>query len=210
MLSTHSSALIKMKQITTIFLLISVLICSGCGNPKISKISDTSVIVAFGDSLTHGTGANNDESYPAVLSELLNHKVINAGIPGEDTTEGLRRLPSVLEKHKPTLIILCHGGNDILQKQETQKTINNINAIIDIIQDYDSDVILVGVPKPALILRTAKFYKKIAKQQQIPYQGKIIAEILSTPSLKSDRAHPNNEGYQQIAEAISTLIKSSQ
>jgi lysophospholipase L1-like esterase len=168
------------------------------------------VIVAFGDSLTHGTGANNDESYPAVLSELLNHKVINAGIPGEDTTEGLRRLPSVLEKHKPTLIILCHGGNDILQKQETQKTINNINAIIDIIQDYDSDVILVGVPKPALILRTAKFYKKIAKQQQIPYQGKIIAEILSTPSLKSDRAHPNNEGYQQIAEAISTLIKSSQ
>jgi len=199
-----------MHKIITTLLLAAILICSGCGQPKINQISDTSVIVAFGDSLTHGTGANNDESYPAVLSGLLNREVINAGIPGEDTTDGLKRLPSVLEQHKPTLVILCHGGNDMLQRQNTQNTIKNINAMIDIIQDYDADVILIGVPKPALILKTAKFYKEIAKQQKIPYQGKIIAEVLSTPPLKSDHAHPNEDGYKQVAEAISTLIDNSQ
>ena len=191
-------------------MLAAILICSGCGKPKISTISETSVIVAFGDSLTHGTGANNNESYPAVLSGLLNREVINAGVPGEDTTDGLIRLPSVLEQHQPTLVILCHGGNDILQKQDAQTTIKNINAMIDIIQDYDADVILVGVPKPALRLKAAKFYKEIAKQQKIPYQGKTVAEVLSTPSLKSDHAHPNEDGYKQIAEAISTLISNSQ
>jgi len=210
MLSTHSSAIIRMRNIIKTLLLITILICAGCGKPKISKISETSVIVAFGDSLTYGIGANNNESYPAVLSELLNNKVVNVGIPGEDTTDGLKRLPSILTKYKPILVIMCHGGNDMLQKQDTQTTIKNINAMINMIQDYDADVILIGVPRPALRLKSAKFYKEIAKQQKIPYQGKIIAHILSNSSLKSDRAHPNEDGYQQIAEAISTLIHNSQ
>jgi len=166
-----------MKKIITTFLLAIIIICSGCGKPAISKITDTSVIVAFGDSLTYGTGAGKDENYPSVLAGLLDREVINAGIPGEDTTDGLIRLPSVLDKYKPTLVILCHGGNDMLQKQENHRTIKNINAMIDIIKDYDADVILVGVPKPALRLKTAKFYKEIAKQHKIPYQGKIIAEV---------------------------------
>ncbi|MDA3798057.1 MAG: arylesterase [Kiritimatiellae bacterium] len=199
-----------MKKIFKILFIGIMIICFGCGKPQIQPISDDSVIVAFGDSLTHGTGANSDETYPAVLSKLLDTEVINTGIPGEDTTEGLKRLPSVLKKYKPTLVILCHGGNDMLQKQNSQTTIKNINAMISMIQNSNCDVILVGVPRPALRLKTAKFYKEIAKQNKIPYQEKIITEVLSKPSLKSDRAHPNDEGYKLIAQSIFNLIDQSE
>ena len=94
-------------------------LCVGCGgHPSIQRLSTFSVIVAFGDSLTSGVGARGVESYPSLLSGILACPVVNAGVPGEDTSAGLRRLPGVLEKERPQLVILCHGGNDILNKDD--------------------------------------------------------------------------------------------
>lgn len=89
-----------------------VVLLSACGDdaPSISKLASDAVILAFGDSLTHGNGAKENESYPAVLQELTGRKVINAGISGEESEPGLNRLPGLLEQHKPQLLILCHGG----------------------------------------------------------------------------------------------------
>ena len=88
------------------------------------------IVVAFGDSITFGTGAEPQESYPAVLEQMIGRRVINAGVPGEITAEGLSRLPQILESEKPALLILCHGGNDHLRQLKRGQAADNIREMI--------------------------------------------------------------------------------
>lgn len=188
-----------------------LLFCAGCGGrPGIGKISKDSVVVAFGDSLTSGTGADKAQSYPAVLSDLMGCRVVNAGVAGEDTAAGLARLPSLLAKEEPDLVVLCHGGNDMLRHQDRDTTIRNLHAMLLLIKEARADAVLIGVPKPGLILKAPEFYQDIASRHRIPYEGGSIGKILSSPALKSDHAHPNERGYRKLAEAIAGLIRESQ
>jgi acyl-CoA thioesterase-1 len=200
-----------MSRTTIIAILCLLALCAGCGShSKIRKLSAPSIIVAFGDSLTSGTGANPEENYPSVLSAMTGFKVVNAGVAGEDTTAGLSRLPTVLKDERPDLVILCHGGNDMLRGQNANITIANLNTMIEMVKDAGADVILVGVPKPALFLKPAAFYQEIASKHGIPIEAKTLSKILSTPALTSDPVHPNASGYKRLAEAIKTLIGESQ
>ena len=88
----------------------------GCDQPsdKLKPLSQDAVILAFGDSLTFGTGAAPEQSYPSLLAEMTNLKVINAGVPGEVSSDGKKRLAKLLEETQPDLVVLCHGGNDLV------------------------------------------------------------------------------------------------
>lgn len=200
-----------MSRTTSIAILCMLALCAGCrSHSKIRKLSAPSIIVAFGDSLTSGTGATQEESYPSVLSAMIGFKVVNAGVAGEDTTAGLSRLPTVLKDEQPDLVILCHGGNDMLRGQDASITIANLNAMIEMVKAAGADVILIGVPKPALLLKPAPFYQEIATKHGIPFDAKSLTKILSTPALTSDPAHPNASGYKRLSESIKTLIGKSQ
>ena len=80
---------------------------AGCGEkvPRLAPVGQNDVIVAFGDSLTHGTGAAETESYPAILAQLINRNVIRAGVPGEMTAGGVARLAGVIDEHRPALVL---------------------------------------------------------------------------------------------------------
>ncbi len=176
--------------------------------PPLGKLSADAVIVAFGDSLTYGTGAKNHEAYPAQLALLIQRDVINAGKPGELTAEGLQRLPAILEEHQPELLILCHGGNDLLRKKNPQAIVSNLKAMITEAKKRGIQVVLVGVPEPALfLLESAPFYLKIASDENIPLEKDILPEIESDNALKSDTIHPNAAGYRKFAQAIAGLLK---
>jgi len=176
--------------------------------PALNKLSSDAVVVAFGDSLTYGTGAKDHESYPEQLSQLIDREVINEGIPGELSHDGLKRLPAVLDEHQPALLILCHGGNDLLRKRNPQSIASNLTAMINEARQRGIQVVLVGVPEPALfLLETAPFYTNIAKQENIPVERKILPEIESDNSLKSDTIHPNAAGYRKFAEALAQLLR---
>jgi lysophospholipase L1-like esterase len=200
-----------MRTTKVIVILCLLVLCAGCGSSsKIRKLSSSSIVVAFGDSLTSGTGASQDESYPSVLSKMIGCRVVNAGEAGEDTSSGLDRLPSVLKNERPELVILCMGGNDMLRGQDTSITVANLNAMISMVKDTGADVVLIGVPKPALLLKPAPFYQEIAVKHDIPFSAQAVSNILSTPGLTSDPAHPNASGYRKLAESIRTLITKSQ
>ena len=200
------------RSIFLIFtLFFSSLLFTGCDSgPGIKPFNQESVVLAFGDSLTHGTGASAGQSYPDVLSELLGRQVINGGIPGEVSAAGLKRLPAVLEEYKPTLVILCHGGNDFLRKLDQATTSSNLDAMITLIRSRGADVVLVGVPKIGFGLQVPELYSQIADQYTIPLQKEILVDLLSDNSMKSDVIHPNATGYRLMAEAIYDLINRAQ
>ncbi|WP_031434512.1 GDSL-type esterase/lipase family protein [Methylomarinum vadi] len=186
-----------------------IMLLGGCEQqPRLNKLPDDAVILAFGDSLTYGTGVNKEQSYPTILSQLTDRQVINAGIPGEISGDGLTRLPELLDEYQPELLILIHGGNDFIRRLPTQQTADNIRQMIAAARQRNIDVILLGVPQPGLLLMSsAELYGRISDSLQIANDLETLPEILATPSLKSDLVHPNAQGYRLLAENISSLLQ---
>ena len=181
---------------------------AACGDDTVPlpRLAPDAVILAFGDSLTHGTGARDYQSYPAVLADRTGRKVINAGSPGEESARGVRRLPGLLERHRPDLLILCHGGNDILRKRDTAVTVANIREMIRSSRERNIPVVMIAVPNVGLFLSPADFYADIAEDMQVPMEDDILATILRDNHYKSDHVHPNAAGYARLAEAVQALL----
>lgn len=186
-----------------------VLSLAGCGDkvPPVAKLAATDVVLAFGDSLTYGTGAKAEDSYPVVLSQLIGRTVVRSGVPGEQTAGGLARLPEALDEHKPRLVIVCLGGNDMLRKGTPANIEANLRKILAEIKSRGIDAMLIGVPTPSLIANPPEFYSKLAKEFAIPYEGDIITSVLYKSDLKSDPIHPNAAGYRKVAEAVAGLMR---
>ena len=179
----------------------------GCaGPPAYPPLPPEAVIVAFGDSLTYGTGAAPEESYPARLEKLLKRRVINAGVPGEISADGLARLPEILDEHRPALLILCHGGNDMLRQLDRAAIKANLRAMIALAQSRNIPVLLLGVPEPKLKLDVAAIYTELAEDTGVLYEGDALARVLQWPSTKHDMIHPNASGYAQIADALFEVL----
>lgn len=202
------------KRLLGLWLLsLSLLFLSACGDTEqtsLQSLSKEAVILAFGDSLTYGTGADHlTESYPAVLSALSGRTVINAGVPGEISREGLARIESLLEQHQPQLVLLCHGGNDLIRKLSEAELKQNLSRMIQVIREQGAEVVMLSVPKPGLFLKAAPVYQEVAQLHQVPIENNIIPDIESENSLKSDPIHPNADGYRLLAERIHEWLNQS-
>src|SRR5258706_4239390 len=124
------------------------LLASGCSQPaKLAPLPADAVLLAFGDSLTYGTGANEEESYPAQLARLTGRRVVREGVPGEVSAAGLARLPAALDEHRPRLLLLCHGGNDFLRRVPTEQAAENLRAMIRLAKARGIEVVLIGTPE---------------------------------------------------------------
>ena len=193
-------------KIKTILALCFTLILVGCDSPKLNPLSPGDVILAFGDSLTAGVGTQKESSYPSVLSRLSGATVINAGVSGETTTVGLNRLPGLIDEHQPGLLILLEGGNDILRNQNYQSIEQNLDQMIRIAQSRGVQVVLIGVPEKSLFSDSAPFYSELAEKYDLAYHPDLVADLMRSPSKKSDPIHFNTEGYAVMAEGIYDLL----
>jgi len=189
-------------------MLLALAACGG-GSAKLERLGTGDVVLAFGDSLTHGTGANPAESYPAVLEGSIGRKVVNAGVPGETSAEGLARLPGVLEEVRPKLLILCHGGNDFLRRLDESRARDNVRAMIALARGKGVDVILLATPKPSVPPSIPPFYGEVAADLRVPFEEAVIRAVLVDNRLKSDLVHPNAQGYARIAAAVKKLLEKS-
>ena len=187
-----------------------VLVAAACGQrPKLERLPTNAVVLAFGDSLTFGTGADDAESYPAQLQTLIGRRVVRAGVPGEVTAQALERLPSALDEYAPQLLLLCIGGNDFLRRLGNAQAERNVRAMVQLAKSRGVSVLLIGTPEPGLLPSPPAFYAAVAKDLGVPYEDGVITEVLKDASLKSDPIHPNARGYRVIAERLAATLKKS-
>ena len=181
----------------------------GCaGEPQQNALPQGARVVVLGDSLSYGTGAGQDEDYPTLLAQKTGWEVINAGVPGDTSAGGLRRVPALLDQHAPRLLLLELGGNDFLRRVPRDTTVANLRAILQQAHSRDIPVVLVATPQPNLFgaavgsLSDDPIYREIAEDTGTPLIEDVLAEVLSDNALKSDPIHPNAEGYRRVAEGI--------
>jgi lysophospholipase L1-like esterase len=194
---------VKKLTLPLLIAAIALLVWSRGGDERLITIEPNATILAFGDSITAGHGAKKGEDYPTRLAELLGVRVINAGISGETSSEGLARFEETLAHTLPDVAIICEGGNDILRRQDIAATKQNLASIIELARAANAQVLLLGVPTmEGFMISTADIYDELASEYDIPYEPDIITQIIKTPSLKSDQIHPNAKGYNEIAKAV--------
>lgn len=197
-----------MKYIIISIAVIVIFLTLNQKDSSIQALNPQDTILTFGDSLTYGYGVKTSESYPSKLASLTNHSVLNEGVNGETSTEGLRRLEKILENKSIKLMILCFGGNDIIQRKSMSTLKVNLKTMISMAKIKNIQVLLISVPNFGLLgLSPLALYDEVAAEENISLASGILADILSQPSLQNDQVHPNELGYTQMAEKIYESLK---
>ena len=167
-----------MNRIITLCL---TLILVGCDTPRLEPLNSGDVILAFGDSLTVGVGTQKTSSYPSVLARISGTTVINAGVSGETTGEGLVRLPQLLDTHNPDLLVLLEGGNDILRNVAYPRIEQNLDQMIHLARERGVQVVLIGVPEKKLFSDSAPFYSELAEKYDLVFDADLVADLMRSP-----------------------------
>ena len=197
----------QLKTFTSFLVLILICCLTACSDKPLQAVSASDTILAFGDSLTEGYGTEPENSYPSVLAELSGRRVVNAGISGETTSEGLIRFAETLDTHNPKLLILLEGGNDILQNLSSAEAKNNLSLMLQEAKARNISIVFLGVPEKNLFSSAAPFYAELAEEHKVVFKKDLIAKLLKSPSLKSDSVHLNAKGYRKMAEGIHDILK---
>lgn len=190
---------------------------AGCGrrSPPSQAVPPGATVLALGDSLTSGVGASAEAAFPAVLQTLTGWRMVNGGVSGDTSAQALERLPALLEKHRPALVILGIGGNDFLRRYSASTTRANIRRICVDARASAAQVLLVAVPEFSLLAASAgllsdhAMYEEIAEELKIPLHRKGWSTVLADASLRSDPIHANARGYERFAQGLLETLKAS-
>ncbi len=176
--------------------------------PKITNYPSrgTSVIM-FGDSLTKGVGATPGNDVPSLLTKETGTEIINMGVPGETSAQGLSRIMSVTEKN-PKVVLVLFGGNDFLQGVSKAETFRNIDTIVTTLQGSVAVVVLLGIQGGLVSDPYKAEFQKIAKERGALYVPNILNGVFGHKDLMSgDNIHPNDAGYRKIVDKIYPVLK---
>jgi len=175
------------------------------------------VIVAFGDSLTAGYGADPGDSYPDYLEKDLNasgyhYQVINQGISGNTTKDGVDRLQDALSL-KPVLVIVAFGGNDGLRGLPIANTRENLDRIISTLQQSGVKVVLGGITLPPnygadYIRQFNQTYALLAAKHHVPMLPFLLKDVYGVAGdMQADGIHATDQGNAQVAKNLLPLIE---
>jgi acyl-CoA thioesterase-1 len=181
------------------------------------KEQKLSKIVAFGNSLTAGLGLPLEQSYPAILQKLLEadglkYEVVNAGVSGDTTSGGLRRLNWSLEGDVHFLILEL-GGNDILRGQPVDLIKKNLADMIHIARSRGITVLLAGMEAPTNAgpeyrEEVHQAYLDLEKEYDVTFIPFVLKDLVGSEKLiQADGTHPTAEGARLIAETVYKHLK---
>lgn len=175
------------------------------------------VIVCFGDSLTAGFGVDPGKSYPDVLQRELDrlgyrYRVVNQGVSGDTTQDGLARLPIVLAEH-PQIVLLEFGANDGLRGQPVSSAEKNLAQLTEALEKGGARVVLVGITLPPnygpdYIARFNAMYSDLAKRYKLPLVPFLLVDVAGKADLmQRDGLHPNAEGTRVAAKNVMRVLE---
>lgn len=175
-------------------------------------------ILVVGDSIGAGFGMNPKDGWVNLLDEKLKaegyqYEMVNRSISGDTTTNGLRRLPKLLEQVKPEITIIELGGNDGLRATPATKILENLSAMIQLAQESNSKVLLIGIQLPpnygdAYLERFLAIYPELGEKHQIAVLPSIVENVGGNNDLmQNDGIHPNKEAQPIIVESVWEKIK---
>jgi len=173
----------------------------------------------FGDSITAGYGLSEEQAYPALIQNKidslnLNHNVINAGLSGETTAGGARRVDWILQQ-EVDIFLLGLGGNDGLRGIDPSNTKKNLITIIEKVRakDPEIDIILAGMEAPPNLGQqyTSEFrsvFSEVAAEKDVIFMPFLLEDVAGVEELNQpDGIHPTGKGQQIIANHIWTYIE---
>jgi acyl-CoA hydrolase len=187
---------------------------AGCGkSAKLSAIPPGKTVLAFGDSVTFGTGAASGEDWPSLLALKTGWKVVNAGLSGDTAENGKSRIQALLTAHNPTLVVIEIGGNDFLRRKPPKRVKEDIREIIQTVSRFGAQTALVSVPELSLLGALAgkpsdsDIFQELASEEGVPLVPHVFSDTLARPELCADKIHPNALGYEYMATGIYTRLQ---
>ncbi len=183
--------------------------------PKAQPVARGATVLALGDSLTYGTGAPPESSYPRVLAALTGWSIVNAGVPGDTSAQALERVGGLLGQHQPALVLLCIGGNDLLRRGDEAALRDHLQRLCDAVRASGAQLLLIAVPRPTL---TARFtgsltdhplYGELAERLALPLHRQGWSEVLADDSLRSDAIHANAAGYAAFTRGLLATLRAT-
>lgn len=164
-------------------------------------------IVAFGDSLIQGVGASSsNKNLVSILSKKIGKPIVNLGVSGNTTADGISRLNEI-DRYKPKVVILLLGGNDYLRKVPKETTFNNLGKIIEDIHNRGAVVLLLGVRGGLLKDNFDEDFEILASKYNTAFVSNVLSGLILDKRYMSDEIHPNDMGYEKIAERVYPVLK---
>lgn len=189
------------------------------GSPAGAAPEQPGTIICFGDSLTAGYGLDPDQAWPALIEEKIRAKdwpfrVVNAGLSGETTAAGARRVNWIL-RQPVAVFILALGGNDGLRGIPTEETERNLQAIIDAVRRRhpEAAIILAGMEAPPnmgpdFTRAFRALFPRLAERNALPLIPFLLAGVAAEPALNQpDGIHPNAEGQRRVADNVWAVLE---
>lgn len=210
------------RSIRAITVAAALLMLGACGRRDDAlagcRLGEGATLLAIGDSLTRGHGADG-QGYVEQLQALLASEpgragvvVANLGIDGETSAGLLARIDDALAEHRPAVVLITSGGNDFLRRLSDAETRRNLREVVERVRRSGAHAIVFGIPRPSLAaavgaLSEHELYAELADAGAAHVIDGVVSEVLSRTELKSDRIHPNREGYARMALAASQALQ---
>ncbi len=172
--------------------------------PRHTPLGADARVVVLGDSIAHGTGTGEAPAFPARLAQETGWTVVNAGVPGDTAERARERLPALLERHRPQLVIVELGGNDFLGQRPDSAVKSDLRRILATIRRADATAVLMAIPELSLLragigqLRDARLYAELGEEEEVTVIRDSVSRVLSDGALRADRIHPNARGHRQL------------
>jgi len=169
------------------------------------------VVVALGDSLTAGVGADAGGDYPTQLGRMLGFDVINRGRAGEASKATAARIASILQSDRPDIVLIEVGFDDMRNARSRATIAIHLRTIVGAVQHAGAMPVVIGVPNLDLvdlgIGSDADFYEEVALEKGVPYVPDVFGPVLTDQSFKSDLTFPSAKGYEHAARTIYERLK---
>ena len=206
----------SLLKLLTLPVLLSLVLLAACERePRYASLAPGSVVLAFGDSVTYGKGANRGEDFPTLLAQDTGWRVVNAGISGDTAQRARSRLGALLNRYQPELVLVELGGNDFLRQRQTHLVKADLLAILEQTIGSGAVTVLIAVPGVSVFrasfgsLSDSPIYAELADETGVLLVDKVFSGVLSEVAFRADRIHPNAEGYRAFTDGLLEKLTSA-